>query len=59
MGRERRLQAIAFGENAVGGKAGEADDDFEELTDYLAQSPLTHLHVFPYSDRPGTVAASR
>jgi threonylcarbamoyladenosine tRNA methylthiotransferase MtaB len=24
----------------------------------LEQSPLTHLHVFPYSDRPGTVASA-
>ena len=33
------------------------DEDFELLTAYLEQSPLTHLHVFPYSDRPGTVAS--
>ena len=25
---------------------------------YLDSSPLTHLHVFPYSDRPGTDAAA-
>jgi len=25
---------------------------------YLAGSPLTHLHVFPYSDRPGTEAST-
>ena len=25
---------------------------------YLARSPLTHVHVFPYSDRPGTAAAA-
>ena len=25
---------------------------------YLESSPLTHLHVFPYSDRPGTAAAA-
>ena len=24
----------------------------------LEQAPLTHLHVFPYSDRPGTEAAA-
>ena len=28
------------------------------LDAYLAGSPLTHLHVFPYSDRPGTAAAT-
>ena len=25
---------------------------------YLPASPLTHLHVFPYSDRPGTDASA-
>ncbi len=28
------------------------------LESYLASSPVTHVHVFPYSDRPGTVAAA-
>ncbi len=32
--------------------------DFDELCSYLDQSPLTHVHVFPYSDRPGTVASA-
>ena len=27
------------------------------LVDYLERSPLTQLHVFPYSDRPGTEAS--
>ena len=32
--------------------------DFAELAQYLAASPLTHVHVFPYSDRPGTDATA-
>jgi threonylcarbamoyladenosine tRNA methylthiotransferase MtaB len=40
------------------GFPGETDHDAAVLLDYLTSSPLTHLHVFPYSDRPGTVAAS-
>jgi threonylcarbamoyladenosine tRNA methylthiotransferase MtaB len=36
----------------------ETDQDFEQLCAYLERSPLTHIHVFPYSDRPGTVAAA-
>ena len=31
--------------------------DFDQLTSYLDSSPLTHVHVFPYSDRPGTMAS--
>jgi threonylcarbamoyladenosine tRNA methylthiotransferase MtaB len=40
------------------GYPGERDEDVEELCAYLARSPLTHLHVFPYSDRPGTEAST-
>ena len=40
------------------GFPGETDEDFDELCAYLERSPLTHLHVFPYSDRPGTAAAA-
>src|SRR5581483_11094336 len=40
------------------GFPGESDADFEELASYLERSPLTHIHVFPYSDRPGTVAST-
>src|SRR5207249_2927952 len=28
------------------------------LASYLERSPLTHVHVFPYSDRPGTAASA-
>ena len=54
----RRLPHAAIGSDVIAGFPGETDADFEQLTTYLEQSPLTHLHVFPYSDRPGTVASS-
>jgi len=53
-----RLPHAAIGSDVIAGFPGETDDDFCELTSYLESSPLTHLHVFPYSDRPGTVASS-
>jgi threonylcarbamoyladenosine tRNA methylthiotransferase MtaB len=40
------------------GFPGETDDDFAADLAYLPSSPLTHLHVFPYSDRPGTEASA-
>ena len=40
------------------GFPGETDDDFAANLAYLPSSPLTHLHVFPYSDRPGTEASA-
>jgi threonylcarbamoyladenosine tRNA methylthiotransferase MtaB len=54
----RRLPAVSIGSDVIVGFPGETDADFEELSGYLESSPLTHLHVFPYSDRPGTRAAA-
>ena len=53
-----RLPAASIGSDVIVGFPGETDSDFEELAAYLETSPLTHLHVFPYSDRPGTRAAA-
>jgi threonylcarbamoyladenosine tRNA methylthiotransferase MtaB len=47
----------SIGSDVIVGFPGETNDDFAQLESYLAGSPLTHLHVFPYSDRPGTAAA--
>ncbi len=48
----------SIGSDVIVGFPGETDADFSVLESYLEESPLTHLHVFPYSDRPGTVAAT-
>jgi threonylcarbamoyladenosine tRNA methylthiotransferase MtaB len=53
-----RIPSASIGSDVIVGFPGERDGDFEELCAYLDRSPLTHLHVFPYSDRPGTEAAS-
>lgn len=47
----------SIGTDIIAGFPGETDEDFEVLASYLQRSPLTHVHVFPYSDRPGTVAS--
>ena len=52
-----RLPHASIGSDMIVGFPGETDDDFAANTDYLPSSPLTHVHVFPYSDRPGTAAA--
>jgi threonylcarbamoyladenosine tRNA methylthiotransferase MtaB len=46
----------AIGSDVIVGFPGETDEDAAALAAYLEASPLTHLHVFPYSDRPGTAA---
>jgi threonylcarbamoyladenosine tRNA methylthiotransferase MtaB len=47
----------SIGSDIIVGFPGERDADAAELAAYLESSPLTHLHVFPYSDRPGTPAS--
>jgi threonylcarbamoyladenosine tRNA methylthiotransferase MtaB len=53
-----RLPHASIGSDLIVGFPGETDDDVELLASYLEGAPLTHLHVFPYSDRPGTDAAA-
>ena len=51
-----RLPHASIGTDMIAGFPGETDDDFGANLDYLPASPLSHVHVFPYSDRPGTDA---
>jgi threonylcarbamoyladenosine tRNA methylthiotransferase MtaB len=53
-----KMPGASIGSDIIVGFPGETDDDFEQLTAYLEGAPLTHLHVFPYSDRPGTLASA-
>ena len=55
--RERSPQA-ALGADIIVGFPGETQADFDETREFLERSPLTYLHVFSYSPRPGTPAAS-
>jgi threonylcarbamoyladenosine tRNA methylthiotransferase MtaB len=53
----RRMPHASIGSDIVVGFPGESARDFDELVERLPRLPLTHLHVFPYSDRPGTAAS--
>ncbi|HEX7138384.1 MAG TPA: tRNA (N(6)-L-threonylcarbamoyladenosine(37)-C(2))-methylthiotransferase MtaB [Vicinamibacterales bacterium] len=53
-----RMPNASIGSDVIVGFPGESDADFDALVEYLEGSPLTHVHVFPYSDRPGTVATT-
>src|SRR6185503_3865868 len=53
-----RLPHASIGSDMIVGFPGESDEDFAANLAYLPSSPLTHLHVFPYSDRPGTEASA-
>ena len=53
-----RLPHAGIGSDLIAGFPGEREEDADRTLAYLAGSPLTYLHVFPYSPRPGTEAAS-
>lgn len=52
------LPDAALGTDFIVGFPGETDESFERSLDFLERSPLTYLHVFPYSTRSGTPAAA-
>ena len=47
----------AIGADVMVGFPGETDAEFEESRQFIASLPFTYLHVFTYSERPGTPAA--
>lgn len=53
----KRLMPNAFiGVDVMVGTRGETPEFFEETYNLLDTLPVTQLHVFPYSERPGTAA---
>jgi threonylcarbamoyladenosine tRNA methylthiotransferase MtaB len=53
-----RLPDAALGSDIIIGFPGESEAQFENSLQYFASLPLTYFHVFPYSSRRTTVAAS-
>ncbi|MBR1587476.1 MAG: radical SAM protein [Kiritimatiellae bacterium] len=49
---------LALGADIITGFPGETEADFAATRDFLARHPFANLHVFPYSERPGTSAAT-
>jgi threonylcarbamoyladenosine tRNA methylthiotransferase MtaB len=47
----------AIGADVMVGFPGETDEEFEESRAFIERLPFTYLHVFTYSERPGTPAA--
>jgi threonylcarbamoyladenosine tRNA methylthiotransferase MtaB len=52
------MPGAAIGADVMVGFPGETDAEFEESRQFIAGLPFTYLHVFTYSERPGTPAAS-
>ena len=56
--RARDLRpGIAIGADLIAGFPTETDALFAETLDFVTAAALPYLHVFPYSERPGTPAA--
>ena len=47
-----------IGVDLIVGARGESDELFNVSRDFVSSLPITRLHVFPYSERPGTMALS-
>jgi threonylcarbamoyladenosine tRNA methylthiotransferase MtaB len=47
----------AIGADVMVGFPGETEAEFEDSRQFIASLPFTYLHVFTYSERPGTPAA--
>jgi threonylcarbamoyladenosine tRNA methylthiotransferase MtaB len=52
------LPDAAIGADVLVGFPGESDRAFDHTFDLIGNLPLSYLHVFPFSARPGTPAAS-
>ncbi len=56
-GLRRRSPNAALGADVIVGFPSETDEEFDRTREFLERSPLTYLHVFPFSPREGTPAA--
>lgn len=53
-----RIPDLTLSTDIIVGFPGETDADFAESLDFIAALDFAHVHVFPYSAREGTAAAT-
>ncbi len=54
---KEKIPAAAIGVDVLVGFPGETERDFLQTYELVERLPVSYLHVFPYSKRPGTPAA--
>jgi threonylcarbamoyladenosine tRNA methylthiotransferase MtaB len=54
---KKHLPHACIGTDIICGFPGESEKDFNDAVDFLDKSILSYMHVFRYSERPGTRAA--
>lgn len=52
-----KVPGLAIGTDIMVGFPGEGEGEFENTLRLVEELPISHLHVFSYSPRPGTAAA--
>jgi len=52
------LHRIQIGTDVIVGLPGETETDFQNTKKFIIKLPLSYLHIFPYSPRPNTLAAT-
>jgi threonylcarbamoyladenosine tRNA methylthiotransferase MtaB len=53
----RLMPEAAIGADVMTSFPGETEKEFQETVRFVEEQPFTYLHVFTYSERPGTAAA--
>jgi threonylcarbamoyladenosine tRNA methylthiotransferase MtaB len=51
---KERIPDCAIGVDVIVGFPGESNEHFDETYKFLVDLPISYLHVFSYSERPGT-----
>lgn len=54
----RRIPDICIGVDIIAGFPGETEQEFAQTLAFAESLPLAYMHVFPFSSRPGTPAAT-
>jgi threonylcarbamoyladenosine tRNA methylthiotransferase MtaB len=52
------IPRLGLGADVIAGFPGESEADFAATLEMVRTIPFSYLHVFPYSERPGTAAAT-
>jgi threonylcarbamoyladenosine tRNA methylthiotransferase MtaB len=51
-----RIRNVSIGTDVIVGFPGEGASEFAETLELLENAPVTYMHIFPFSARPGTEA---
>ena len=54
----REVPEISIGTDLIVGFPGETEEHFSETLKFIEEQPFSKIHVFPYSARAGTLAAT-